>query len=80
MARVEKFAYDNAIVRNFAIATIIFGVIGMLVGLLAALQLVLPSLNFSFAPTTFGRIRPLHTNAAWHGSIKPLVCHLPCCV
>ncbi len=64
MAQVEKFAYDNAIVRNFAIATIIFGVIGMLVGLLAALQLVLPSFNFGIAETTFGRIRPLHTNAA----------------
>jgi cytochrome c oxidase cbb3-type subunit I/II len=64
MARVEKFAYDNAIVRNFAIATIIFGVIGMLVGLIAALQLVLPSLNLGIAETTFGRIRPLHTNAA----------------
>ena len=64
MAQIEKFQYDNAIVRNFAVATIIFGVIGMLVGLLAAIQLVIPEANLGMAQTTFGRIRPLHTNAA----------------
>jgi cytochrome c oxidase cbb3-type subunit I/II len=63
MSRIEQFSYDNAIVRKFAVATTIFGVVGMLVGLLAALQLVFPALNFT-AETTFGRIRPLHTNAA----------------
>ncbi|MBK9227665.1 MAG: cytochrome-c oxidase, cbb3-type subunit I [Ignavibacteria bacterium] len=60
---LEKFSYDNKIVRNFAIATIVWGIVGMLVGLLAALQLILPELNFAFQYTTFGRIRPLHTNA-----------------
>ena len=60
---LEKFSYDNKIVRNFAIATIVWGIVGMLVGLLAALQLFLPELNFSLQYTTFGRIRPLHTNA-----------------
>ncbi len=64
MAQVEKFQYDNAIVRNFAIATIVFGIIGMLVGLIAAIQLVLPEANLGIPYTTFGRIRPLHTNAA----------------
>jgi cytochrome c oxidase cbb3-type subunit I/II len=64
MAQIEKFQYDNAIVRNFAVATIIFGVIGMLVGLLAAIQLIIPEANLGLAQTTFGRIRPLHTNAA----------------
>lgn len=59
---VEKFAYDNAIVKKFAIATVIFGVVGMLVGLLVALQLVWPQLNLT-SWLTFGRIRPLHTNA-----------------
>ena len=63
MSSVEHFKYDNAIVRNFAWATIIFGIIGMLVGLLIALQLVFPSLNFDLPYTTFGRLRPLHTNA-----------------
>lgn len=60
---VEKFSYDNAIVRNFGIATIVFGLIGMLVGLLVAFQLVFPELNLGLPYTTFGRIRPLHTNA-----------------
>ncbi len=63
MAQIEKFSYDNAIVRKFAIASIAFGVIGMLVGLLVALQMVFPALNFNLPYTTFGRIRPLHTNA-----------------
>ncbi|MBK9737266.1 MAG: cytochrome-c oxidase, cbb3-type subunit I [Saprospiraceae bacterium] len=63
MANLETFSYDNKIVRNFAYATIIFGVIGMLVGILIALQLVFPALNFGVAQTTYGRLRPLHTNA-----------------
>ena len=60
---LEEFQYDNKIVRNFAIATIVFGLIGMLVGVLAAFQLAYPFLNFELSYTTFGRIRPLHTNA-----------------
>ncbi len=63
MARIEKFSYDNAIVRNFAYATLLWGVVGMLVGLWLALELVFPSLNLGIAQITFGRIRPLHTNA-----------------
>ncbi len=61
--QMETFFYDNAIVRMFAIATAIWGLIGMLVGLYAALELVFPSLNMSTQYITFGRIRPLHTNA-----------------
>jgi cytochrome c oxidase cbb3-type subunit I/II len=58
----ERFNYDNRIVKNFAIATIVWGIVGMLVGLLAALQLT--SSGFDVAPyANFGRIRPLHTNA-----------------
>ena len=60
---VEKFWYDNKIVKQFAYATILWGIIGMTVGLLIALQLVFPALNFNMPYTTFGRIRPLHTNA-----------------
>ena len=60
---LEKFKYDNKIVKMFAYATILWGLVGMLVGLIAALQLVFPVFNFDFAPTTFGRTRPLHTNA-----------------
>jgi cytochrome c oxidase cbb3-type subunit I/II len=60
---IDHFEYDNEIVRNFAFATIAFGVIGMLVGLLIACQLVFPVLNFDLPYTSFGRLRPLHTNA-----------------
>lgn len=59
----EKFYYDNRIVRNFAIATLVWGVVGMTVGLLVAFQLVTPDMNMGNQYTTFGRIRPLHTNA-----------------
>lgn len=60
---IEKFQYDNKIVKQFAYATILWGIVGMLAGLLAALQLVWPVLNFETAQTTFGRVRPVHTNA-----------------
>ncbi len=60
---LEHFSYDNEIVKKFAYACILFGIVGMTVGLWAALQLVFPSLNFT-AETSFGRLRPLHTNAA----------------
>ncbi len=60
---IEKFSYDNTIVKYFAIATVIFGLVGMLVGLVAAIQLFYPVFNFDLPYTTFGRIRPLHTNA-----------------
>ena len=61
--QIEKFNYDNKIVRDFAIATIIFGLVGMLVGLLIAIQLYEPAANLGNQYTTFGRVRPLHTNA-----------------
>ena len=60
--QVEKFYYDNKIVRNFAYATIVWGAVGMLAGLWIALQLVFPSLNIT-QYGSFGRLRPLHTNA-----------------
>lgn len=60
---LEKFSYDNKIVKAFIIATVIFGLVGMLVGLTAAIQLFYPVFNFDLQYTTFGRIRPLHTNA-----------------
>ena len=62
-SNLETFYYDNQIVRLFLIASVVFGIVGMLVGLIAALQLVWPALNFGIPYTTFGRIRPLHTNA-----------------
>ncbi len=61
--QLERFNYDNKIVRDFGIATIVWGIIGMTVGVLIASQLFFPALNFATPYTTFGRIRPLHTNA-----------------
>jgi cytochrome c oxidase cbb3-type subunit I/II len=61
--QLEKFYYDNKSVKMFAYATMLWGIVGMLVGLLAAVQIYLPSANFNLPITTFGRIRPLHTNA-----------------
>ena len=58
----ETIRYDEAIVRKFVTATIVWGAVGMLVGLLIALQLALPALNIG-PYLTFGRLRPLHTNA-----------------
>ena len=55
-SQLERFAYDNATVRKFLIATTVFGVIGMLVGLTVACQFFWPELNFGIPYTTFGRI------------------------
>jgi len=60
---VETFKYDNRIVRAFAIATVVWGIVGMSAGLLAAIQLFWPEANLSLQYVTFGRLRPLHTNA-----------------
>ncbi len=59
---LDSFKYDDAIVRKFLVATFVWGLVGMLVGLFVALQLAVPALNFS-PWLTFGRLRPLHTNA-----------------
>ncbi len=60
----EQSAYDYKVVRQFAVMTVVWGVVGMAVGVLIAAQLVWPQLNDIFQPYThFGRLRPLHTNA-----------------
>ena len=61
--QVEKFYYDNKIVKAFGYATIVFGIVGMIVGLWVAIQIYYPESSLNFAATTFGRLRPLHTNA-----------------
>ncbi len=60
---LETFKYDNRIVRAFAIVTVIWGLVGFSAGLLIACQLFWPELNLNLQYTTFGRLRPLHTNA-----------------
>jgi cytochrome c oxidase cbb3-type subunit I/II len=62
--RVEEFQFDDDIVRKFILATLLWGGIAFIVGLLAALQLVWWPANLNLEWLTFGRIRPLHTNAA----------------
>src|SRR5215467_7817268 len=63
MTNIETFRYDNRIVRAFAIATALWGMVGFSAGLLIACQLFWPDLNLNLPFTTFGRLRPLHTNA-----------------
>ena len=62
-AELETFHYSDKAVRQFAIATIVWGVVGMLVGLILAFELINQNLNLGLPYLTFGRLRPLHTNA-----------------
>ncbi len=61
-AHVERFRYDDRIVRDFTVATLIWGLVGMTLGVLIALQLRFPFFNFETSWLSFGRLRPLHTN------------------
>lgn len=62
--RLETFSYDDQIVRWFVIATVIWGAVAMLLGITIAFQMAEYRLNLGLPWTTFGRLRPLHTNAA----------------
>src|SRR5680860_284480 len=55
--------YNDKVVRQFVIVTIVWGIVGMLVGVFIAAQLWQPALNFNIPWLTYGRLRPLHTNA-----------------
>ncbi|MEO5962838.1 MAG: cytochrome-c oxidase, cbb3-type subunit I [Thermomonas sp.] len=64
--------YNDKVVRQFAYATVLWGIVGMLVGVLISAQLYWPSLNFDTPWLSYGRLRPLHTNAmvfAFGGSV-----------
>ena len=60
---VEKFYYDNKVVRKFIVATMLWGIVGMSVGLLLAFMFLFPNLTEGISWLSFGRLRPLHTNA-----------------
>ena len=60
---MSELVYHDKVVRQFSLATILWGVVGMAVGLLLAAQLAWPVLNFDIPWLTFSRLRPLHTNA-----------------
>jgi cytochrome c oxidase cbb3-type subunit I len=55
--------YNYTVVRQFAIMTVVWGIVGMLVGVVIAAQLAFPALNFDVPWLSYGRLRPLHTNA-----------------
>jgi cytochrome c oxidase cbb3-type subunit I/II len=63
MSQVETFHYDNKIVRDFGIATVVWGIVGFLVGLIVAIKLVFPEFLTMLPELSYGRLRPLHTNA-----------------
>lgn len=60
---MQQFYYDNKIVKKFLYASIVFGVVGMLVGLILALMFLFPNMTDGISFLSFGRLRPLHTNA-----------------
>ncbi|RYZ59268.1 MAG: cytochrome C oxidase Cbb3, partial [Proteobacteria bacterium] len=61
---LESFTYDDAVVRKFLIAMYVWSLVAFAVGIYIAVQMVFPSLTFGQSYLTFGRLRPLHTNAA----------------
>jgi len=72
-AEAETFFYDNTVVRNFGIASVLWGIIALLVGLLAAVELFWPAANMGIPYTSFGRIRALHTNGAIFAFVGNLI-------
>ena len=63
----DQQTYNDKVVRQFSIMTLVWAIVGMSVGVLIAAQLAWPALNFDIPWLTFGRIRPLHTNAMIFG-------------
>lgn len=62
-ANAQATVYNDTVVRQFAIMTVVWGVVGMLVGVIIAAQLTWPELNLGIPWLSYGRLRPLHTNA-----------------
>ena len=60
---VTTGSYNYKVVRQFAVMTVVWGIVGMLVGVFIAAQLAWPELNFGIPWLSYGRLRPLHTNA-----------------
>jgi len=63
VSTAQSNTYDDTVIRQFSIMAVVWGVVGMLVGVIIASQLVWPELNLGLPWTSFGRLRPLHTNA-----------------
>ncbi|HQR70285.1 MAG TPA: cbb3-type cytochrome c oxidase subunit I, partial [Burkholderiaceae bacterium] len=60
---VTAGTYNYKVVRQFSVMTVVWGIVGMLVGVIIAAQMAWPELNFGIPWLSFGRLRPLHTNA-----------------
>src|SRR3990172_5108257 len=74
----DQATYNDKVVRQFAIMTMVWGIVGMLVGVFIAAQLAWPVLNFDIPWLTFSRLRSLHTNAvvfAFGGSALFATCY-----
>lgn len=63
MSELKKDNYNYKVIRQFAVMSVVWGIVGMAVGVLIAAQLMFPALNFDTSWLHFGRLRPLHTNA-----------------
>jgi len=63
LARSDAPVYSDDVIRGFALMTVVWGIVGMLVGVIIAAQLTWPELNFGIPWLSYGRLRPLHTNA-----------------
>ena len=59
----DDTSYNDTVVRHFALMTIVWGIVGMLVGVILAAQLIWPDLTYGIPFLSYGRLRPLHTNA-----------------
>ena len=62
-SRPLAVAYDDTVVRQFSIMAVVWGIVGMLVGVILAAQLIWPDLTYGIPWLGYGRLRPLHTNA-----------------
>jgi len=62
--QIDSFSFDDRIVKKFLIATVVWGAVALLAGVLIATQLATWKFNFGLEWFTFGRLRPVHTNAA----------------
>lgn len=63
MTNATAETYNYKVVQQFTVMTVVWGIVGMLVGVIIAAQLVWPELNFDIPYLTYSRLRPLHTNA-----------------
>src|SRR5437867_13371366 len=78
LSNAESVTFNYKVVRQFAIMTIVWGIVGMLVGVIIAAQLLWPDLTYGIPWLSYGRLRPLHTNAvifAFGGSALFATCY-----